>query len=188
MRECRTCGQYKKDEDFPKQVKHGFRGTAAFSYRKDCKSCTAEAAREYRKTYVRKSESRKDVDKLGYSACSARVSDARMRARKSKCPFNLDTNWAYDKLQAQNYTCAVTGRRMSLEKDDMNVLSLDKILPSEGYTKDNTQWVIWAANRAKGDLSMLEFVEMCRDIVRCNDYPEREYSQAAGSALPTSVG
>lgn len=186
MKQCRTCGTYKQLTDFPVQKANSFRGTGVASYRLDCKACTAEAAREYRKTYVKTKDKRSGVDKLLYDACVARVGDAKMRAKKSGLVFDISTDWGYDKFVEQAGKCALTGRALSLVKGDPNVLSLDKINPALGYTKENTQWVTWASNRAKGDLTMYEFLSMCVDVVRCNDYPEREYSQAAGSATHSS--
>lgn len=182
MKQCRTCGEYKNLADFPRQKANSFRGTQEYSYRPDCKICTALAAREYRKTYVKTKDKRAGVDKALYDACVARVGDAKMRAKKSAAQFDISTDWGYDQFVAQAGKCALTGRALSLVKGSPDVLSLDKKNPALGYTKDNTQWVTWAANRAKGDLSMSEFLSMCVDVVRCNDYPEREYSQAAGSA------
>lgn len=183
MRTCRTCNELKDLDDFPFQPKHGFRGQSG-TYRLDCKVCTAAKAREYRKTYVVGRTLRKDVDKLAYAACSCRVADAKARAVKSKLSFALTTDVMYDLLYTQRGICAISGVKLSFDKGSFNVLSIDKIDPNAGYTLNNVQWVAWAVNRAKGDLPRDVFIEMCRSIVRCNDYPEMEYSQVAGSALP----
>ena len=70
---------------------------------------------------------------------------------------------------------------MNLEGGEY-VVSLDKIDPSKDYSPDNVQLLCWCVNRAKGAMSTDEFLSMARHIVRCNDYLEREYGQAAGSA------
>lgn len=83
---------------------------------------------------------------------------------------------------AQSGLCALSGLAMSLEENTHHVVSLDQKLPGLGYAPDNLQLVSWAVNRAKGDLSTDEFIEMCRAVGRCNDYPAREYTQVGGSA------
>lgn len=180
---CRTCGEVKPLGDYPYQIKYGFRGDSPGSYRKDCKQCTAEKARAYRKSYTKGGGYRAGVDKLLYSACSCRVGDARARANKSRVEFNISTDFMYDLYIRQGAVCAISGIGLSLEKGAHHVLSIDKVDPCRGYTEDNVQWVSWAVNRAKGDLSKADFLEMCRAIVRCNDYPEMEYAQAGGSAV-----
>lgn len=184
---CRTCNETKHIEDFPYQQKHGFRGQSG-GYRLDCKECTATKAREYRKTYIPGRQLRKDVNKLHYAACSMRLHDAKGRSRDAETVFSIDTDYLYELLQKQDYKCALTGTELSFEKRNPQVLSLDKLVPSHGYTQGNVQWVSWAANRAKGDLTMTEFITMCQAVVRCNDYPEMEYTQAGGSALPSTEG
>lgn len=184
---CRTCNETKDLSDFPYQQKHGFRGQSG-GYRADCKVCTAQKAREYRKTYVKSRTLRKDVDKLHYAACSMRMHDAKARAAKTGLAFDLDADFLYDMLHTQEFRCALTSTRLSFEKGSPQVLSLDKNVPALGYTRGNVRWVSWAANRAKGDLTMEEFITMCRSVVRCNDYPEMEYTQAGGSAFPSDEG
>lgn len=62
------------------------------------------------------------------------------------------------------------------------VVSIDKIDPGLDYSPGNIQLLCWCVNRAKGAMLSDSFLNMCRAIVRCNDYPEREYGQVAGSA------
>lgn len=179
MKQCRTCGELKDEESFAWQKKHGYRGGTAGAYRLDCKPCVAAKAREYRKTYVPKGRKvRKDVDRVLYSAVQAKVTDARQR-NSVGC---VTADFMYDLYHKQNGICAVSGLAMSTTKGDVGILSIDQKVPGLGYSEDNVQWVRWDVNRAKGELSMEQLVELCRAIVRCNDYPAREYSQAAGSA------
>lgn len=184
---CRTCNETKDLAEFPYQQKHGFRGQSG-TYRLDCKECTATKAREYRKTYTKSRTLRTDVVPLHYAACSMRMHDAKARAAKANTAFDLDTDFLYELLRTQQFRCALTGMELSFDKGTPMVLSLDKLVPKFGYVRNNVRWVTWAANRAKGDLTMEEFITMCRSIVRCNDYPEMEYIQAGGSAFPSNEG
>ena len=183
---CRTCECEKDLTEFPVQRSvTNFRGIGVPTVRKDCKVCTAAAARNFRKQNPGYSGSGK-VTKYAVevrpvvSACAQRVQDAKAR---SKGEFNIDTDYMYAKLLEQGGRCALSGILLSVEKHTHHVLSIDQILPGLGYTRGNVQWVSWAVNRAKGDLSLADFHTMCRAILgRCNDYPEREYGQVAGSA------
>ncbi|RLD70194.1 MAG: hypothetical protein DRI98_08575 [Bacteroidetes bacterium] len=78
---------------------------------------------------------------------------------------------------------------MSYDTGNIWKASIDRIDSNKGYVSDNVQWTCWAVNRAKGDLTNDDFIKLCRAVVeRCNDYPEREYSQVAGSAQPQEIG
>lgn len=184
---CKTCEEDKLLDEFPRQrVVSSFRGVGATSVRKHCKACTATKAREFRShnpgyTGTGKVSKYPKQDRLVVSACAHRVHDAKARSKAGL--FDIDTDYMFDLLQQQGRLCAVSGIELSFEKHSHHVLSIDQIIPGLGYTKGNVQWVSWAVNRAKGDLSQSEFLDMCRAILRrCNDYPAREYSQVVGSA------
>lgn len=62
--------------------------------------------------------------------------------------------------------CALTGEKINLE--DSKTYQLDHIIPcSKGGDNnlDNCQLVCREANQAKGDLTMEEFIELCRKVV-----------------------
>lgn len=50
------------------------------------------------------------------------------------------------------------------EKFRKNIVSIDRIDSTKGYTKDNTQLVCDIVNRMKLDLPMNEFVILCKII------------------------
>ena len=67
---------------------------------------------------------------------------------------------------AQGGKCAITGRPLACsESGAANEVSVDQIDARRGYGPDNIQLVEWAVNRAKGDLSMDEFLSMCRAVL-----------------------
>jgi hypothetical protein len=43
--------------------------------------------------------------------------------------------------------------------------SPDRIDPKLGYVPDNVRWVLWAVNRAKGEMPEELFVRICRSVV-----------------------
>lgn len=183
MIKCRTCSTYKQLEDYPTQRKTGFRGDPeTVTRRLDCRVCIAAAARAYRTTHISKPKPKLDVSipKMLWSAIGCRISDAKQR---SVGDFNLTTEYMYKLYLQQEGRCALSGAALTIEKRTKDVLSIDQINAGGGYVEGNVQWVTWAVNRAKGDLSMPQFIELCAMVLaRCNDYPSREYSQVAGSA------
>ena len=84
---------------------------------------------------------------------------SKARANKHKIPFTLTKEWA-----EQNWTgrCAVTNIKFVLSTKRNPYLlspSLDRIIPSAGYTADNSRFVLHAVNALKGagtDNQMLE--------------------------------
>lgn len=67
-------------------------------------------------------------------------------------------------LECQNYRCALTGRRLTPD-----VASLDHIIPVRHGGKhaiENTQVLHKDVNRAKSTMSIEEFVQLCREVVR----------------------
>jgi len=66
-------------------------------------------------------------------------------------------------LEKQDYCCRLTGRKLTPES-----ASIEHLQPiSQGGTDslENLAWVEWAVNKAKGEMTLDEFVSMCRDVV-----------------------
>lgn len=166
MQVCKTCGENKPLIDYPMQQSRGqWRGSGATTFRKHCKACVAAQARAFRlrnpgykgsgKVRSVPPEERKLVslirmrhaDAVGRGDCTITVADLREQyARQGGC-------------------CALSGLPLVLEKRSPWVPSLDQIVPGAGYHIGNVQWVAWAVNRAKGDLSKQDFLTMCQAIV-----------------------
>ena len=56
--------------------------------------------------------------------------------------------------------CPVFGFKMEFGGNWDNSPSLDRINPKEGYTKENTVWISYLANRMKSNLSLEELIKM----------------------------
>lgn len=113
-------------------------------------------------------------DKALHRLMVARRSDVLARIRKYCVPGTAPS--AEELLEVwyrQRGKCALTATPMTLTTGP-HAVSIDQKQSGQGYSLDNIQMTTWAANRAKGDLSLEDFVQMCRAVVRCNDYPERE--------------
>lgn len=62
----------------------------------------------------------------------------------------------------------MSGRPMGNIGDGPNSPSIDRIDSTKGYTEDNVQWVIWVVNDAKSNMSMDDFLGLCKDIALLN--------------------
>ena len=169
-KQCRYCNQVKPLTEFTIQGKKtGYKSSG--QYHSYCKACNAERAKEWRTRNPNyKGSGRNSLvpkeDRLLMSAIRARLGEAKQRIVKYGLEQTTLTDLElYDLYQKQNGKCALTGVDMVVEKQSPLCLSLDQKEPRKGYTLDNVQWVCWAANRAKGDLSMIDFLGMCECVV-----------------------
>lgn len=109
------------------------------------------------------------------------TNEARQRAKNSKIPFNITSEWVMEKFNENHGKCVLCSREMTLFKKDSrgrersehsnfmvnpSNMSLDQRVPGAGYTMENVQLVNLHCNLAKMDLSQEAFLEMCRGVVR----------------------
>lgn len=76
---------------------------------------------------------------------------ARTRARVKGVPFDLDRPFLLSMAEDQRFRCALTGieffaANVRASRVDPYTPSIDRIIPSLGYTKGNVRLVIYAAN------------------------------------------
>lgn len=97
---------------------------------------------------------------------------AKVRAKKQGLPCDLDDMFMLDLMLQQERKCPFTRLEFTMDRSkDERAASIDQIEPAKGYTKDNVEWVSWAANRAKGQMSRHDFLMMCKRISEINhDY------------------
>lgn len=79
------------------------------------------------------------------------VPRARLRCAKEGVNFDLDLDWLLAKATAQNHRCALTGIEFFSRYEGMSAknpfaVSIDRIIPGRGYTRDNVRLVIFAVN------------------------------------------
>ena len=97
---------------------------------------------------------------------------ARSRAKKSKLEFDISVEWLLPKLELG--TCEVTGIQFTLlcHGNGPFMPSLDRKDPKIGYTKNNTQLVVFSYNCAKGNWSHNDVIIMAKELIRrsqCNE-------------------
>lgn len=93
----------------------------------------------------------------------------KLRSKKKGFETDVDKDYLYDLWHSQNGMCAYSGLEMTASAivgDSRNptAISVDRIDSSRGYTRDNIVLTCWKVNAAKSDLSLNEFVEMCKAI------------------------
>lgn len=169
---CSRCGTSKPISCFALvNATNSFKGRNA-KHHTYCKECNNAYAREFRKRNPAYKGTGKLLtvpieDRLLMSAIRQRLTDARGRCKKLKRnPPELTDTYLYQLFLQQNRRCALTGSLLSLEIDHPLCLSLDQIEPTQGYIEGNVQWLTWAVNRAKGDLSLHHFYEMCEVVLK----------------------
>ncbi len=146
--------------------------TRELKYSSVCKVCSSIWQKEYRAkkikedpNFYKKRDSKPKLtqeQKFFNSFISSRMMDAKQRSKKYNKPLNIDKEYLKSIWTGK---CAISGFPITTIKKDSNVGSLDCIIPSDGYVVGNVQWLSWKVNRAKGDLPMEEFLEMCEAIV-----------------------
>lgn len=81
-------------------------------------------------------------------------------------PFDLTTEFLEMMFTKQEGRCAWTGVKMTTDigSDRLRIITLDRLNNSRGYTSDNVALVCKAANQARGDASVEEFVRFLDDV------------------------
>ena len=168
---CNQCGTAKPLEEFTRSKKsNNYKGSSS-EYHTYCKSCNAERARNWRKEHPNYRGSGKlkqypKEDLLLISAIRQRLADAKTRCKKRNMHEpTVTVDDLYQLYLSQNRCCALTGEPLCVEKEHPLCLSLDQKDPSKGYILANVQWLAWAVNRAKGDLHIEDFYDMCELVL-----------------------
>ena len=170
-RKCNQCGEVKSLDDFTRaNPSNSFKNVhrTHHSYCRPCNALRAKVWRTARPGYrgSGKLKSTPPEDRVLVSAIRQRLVDARSRCKKlGKEPPQVSADYLYQLYLKQERSCALTGSLLVLEKEHPLCLSLDQVDPSRGYIEGNVQWLAWCVNRAKGDLSMDHFYEMCEVIL-----------------------
>ena len=112
-----------------------------------------------------KINSRGDSVRLFLQAALRKV---RYRSKKYKHDNELDINFLLDIYNKQKGKCAITGLKMTYSVGNgwtYKNVSIDRIDPTKGYTKENVQLVCWIINIMKHDLTDLEFRNYCKLVL-----------------------
>lgn len=169
---CKQCDTTKSIEEFTRARRTNSYKETNVEYHTYCKACNAERAKKWRQEHgsnYRGSGKVNQVpleDRMLMSAIRNRLADAKGRCVKFDKPAPAVTDtYLYQLFLSQERKCALTGATLTVEKGHPLCLSLDQIDPGRGYEEGNVQWLAWAVNRAKGDLSTQDFYDMCQAVL-----------------------
>ncbi len=155
---CKYCNQEKTADDFYKHNKSR------------CKICERirknENRNKNRKIYGRLPSDitkSKNENMTLESFCRKRLNAAKIRASKKGIPFDLDVDWYIENMEKG---CSVTGVKLDRKgTKSVNTPSIDQIIPSKGYTKENCRIVSYWYNTAKNAFSDEQVLEMCKLVI-----------------------
>lgn len=170
---CTICGEMKPSDMFVKD-KRILRG-----YRNQCKACEVKrVAKSLGQTYYQRGSVNRIHSKnlvapefiQRFDFFRRKLNDTASRVIKNGKP-GLDHDFMYywEVLVKQDFKCAISGMDLVFEYNSPWTLSPDCIEPEKGYALDNVQFVTWAANRAKGDLSPENFKLMIDAIYKTQE-------------------
>lgn len=165
---CTGCNSYFPLEEFHVQKSHST-GRKAKCKKCGCKQSlqyyfrhpekNVESQRRYRARHREKVNARV-LQKRHQNPDRAIFYFAKMRARKSGLPFNIDLGDVVvpERCPILGVPLVVGGNRRQHDYSP----TIDRIIPALGYTKGNVRVISWRANRIKSDAT----VEELRAIVR----------------------
>lgn len=136
-----------------------------------CAECFSSRRQQYR-------TERWNSDPLHYTLRSL-LRTARSRHKKRFAEdFDLTMAWLEETWRSQSGLCAYSGRALRLTERgqgrDAWSLSLDRIDPLRGYTRDNVALVAWVVNAGKSDLTLEEYRIVCADISQHGHSPKQQ--------------
>jgi len=147
-RKCDMCNELKPFEEFYKQA-----GGKRFSTIRHCKECHKRYQREQRKVNL--------ASDPQYHAVRESLNGARKRAKNGGYDFDI----TIEDLMPFPTHCEISGVQLTYgQGDKQNGASLDKIVPSKGYTKGNVRIISSKVNLAKSDLTLAQLKKLIKYI------------------------
>jgi len=160
-RRCILCNKIKtiKNNFHIKRYYYNPDGTIKYkSYDTRCKSCM----KDYRRKCVTKSPER---------YCKHLLVQLKHRASKENLAFNLNYDDLIGAWNKQNGKCYYTKVPLNLNlqvkkrnRPHEMFPSIDRQIPSLGYTKGNVVWCVYKINRMKDTMSHEDFVKFCVSV------------------------
>jgi len=117
MKQCNTCKEQKQLNAFHKCT------SSPDGYAYTCKQCSAEFSKKYTTETTR-------------GRISSLVRVAKQRSKKLQQPCDISIDYIEGLWKLQDGRCAYTGLKMNIRGDWQ--VSIERIDPSRGYTRDNT--------------------------------------------------
>lgn len=133
----------------------------------------AEAQRRWRlknpekvKQNVKEMKKRKQTNPVTF--VKSLITASRSSAKTRGIPFKLTYDIVYDKIVSTQGKCSLSGLQMDIRTHSPMRVSIDRIDSDKGYTKDNIQIVASCVNISKNDLTMEQFITLCKAVAKRN--------------------
>lgn len=102
----------------------------------------------------------------------------RSRSKRKGLPFDLDMEWLKEELVKNNFCCARSNLPLTPSREDKagkrgiypTTISLDKVDPTKGYTKDNVEVVCYLYNISKNKFTTEDVIEMAKGVLEKSGY------------------
>jgi hypothetical protein len=150
-----TCSCCKEEKDLSNYSKRKY--LTYYAWVKECRIC--ENKRQNKRAHERKVEGgfEREIKEIYRSM--------KNNCEKRKVKINITQEYMLELYKKQNGICAYTGRKMNVETNSMNKMSLDRIDSSKDYEEGNVVWCIWASNNMKQDLSLPDCIELMSEMI-----------------------
>lgn len=93
-----------------------------------------------------------------------KLRSAKKEITKRNLPFEIDEKFVMELLEKQNWKCYYSGIQMNYEHGNPLSFTLDRKDSNLGYTKENVVAACHFVNKAKMELSVNKFIDMCGKI------------------------
>ena len=147
----KTCFRCKKAQETSEFFRHHQTSDGFHSW---CKACC--------RIGNAKARAKKDSTIEGKAVTFYR--NAQKSAAKRKQEFTITFDDIVKCWNAQQQTCAYTGRLMTLQASQLNTVSIERIDSKIGYTPENTILVCQAINRMKSNFEFEDFYKLCKEV------------------------
>lgn len=154
---CSKCKLEKDNSSFSKTSKPSHLRSGWQAY---CKSCSLEAGNAWRS---RNKERTNQNARLRANNLISRLKQLLNANTVDRSELDLD--WCLQRLERLNCCCEITGIPFSYTARSPTGLSIDRIDPTLGYTKDNVRFVCWWINAAMGNWGL----EKLQDLIKMWD-------------------
>lgn len=124
-----------------------------------CKSCRTTRANKSRK---RNAQKENNPAWKGYKGVGYKWFSKYFERSNRKRTGDITIQDAYNKLESQNFKCALTG--IPLEWSEHSGMSIDRIDSKREYEIDNIQIVHKDINLMKNHFNQEYFIEMCKKV------------------------
>lgn len=100
------------------------------------------------------------------------VPSIKSRAKTSQIPFDMTADYLKKQITIQDFKCYYTGEQLDFtllsnvrNRPHREFPSLDRLVPELGYVENNVVWCKYEINRMKNDMTHLEFLDTCKNII-----------------------